>query len=161
MNADGKNQTILTNHPASDGAPSWSPDGKKIAFHSGRDGETSEIYVMDADGGNVQRLTDNTVYDLGPVWSPDGKKIAFYSDNFFFGNDIFVMNADGSNRRRLTHTFFSLNMDPSWCCQSLPAGESAREIGEPSLSMKYVLIIVGIVFAAAVLIIIFLRTRKT
>jgi Tol biopolymer transport system component len=69
MNADGSNQQCLTNHPAGDSIPSWSPDGSRIAFFSWRDGN-SEIYVMDADGSNQQRLTSNTARDGEPSWSP-------------------------------------------------------------------------------------------
>ena len=57
MDSDGGNQERLTNHPASDAAPDWSPDGTRIAFASWRDGN-GDIYVMDADGKNVIRLTD-------------------------------------------------------------------------------------------------------
>ncbi len=46
----------LTNHPATDGTPSWSPDGSRIAFTSNRDGK-SEIYLMNPDGSGVTRLT--------------------------------------------------------------------------------------------------------
>src|SRR5262245_49125199 len=49
MNADGSGQTNLTNNPASDAGPAWSPDGRQIAFGSFRDGN-GEIYVMNADG---------------------------------------------------------------------------------------------------------------
>ena len=49
MNADGSNQTSLTSGSGDDGAPSWSPDGSEIAFHSNRD-SNFEIYVMSADG---------------------------------------------------------------------------------------------------------------
>ena len=63
MDADGSNQTGLTNNTASDVASSWSPDGSKIAFTSRRDGNCGplceEIYVMDADGSNPTRLTSN------------------------------------------------------------------------------------------------------
>src|SRR2546425_3331127 len=45
MNADGSGQTNLTNNPAFDAEPSWSPDGTKIAFTSSRD-DASEVYVM-------------------------------------------------------------------------------------------------------------------
>jgi Tol biopolymer transport system component len=83
--------------------PAWSPDGKKIAFTSFRDGDGFRLYVMDADGGNVKKLTDNAnpngfVY---PAWSPDSKKIA-WSDSTDDGLDIFVVDADGKNSKRLT-----------------------------------------------------------
>ena len=73
MNADGSEQNNLTNNPARDSSPAWSPDGKKIVFPSDRDGNY-EIYVMDADGSGQKRLTNNSAYDGAPTWSPDGKK---------------------------------------------------------------------------------------
>ena len=104
MNADGSNQTNLTNNPASDQGPSWSPDGTKIAFFSGRDDpSTSEVYVMNADGSSQTRLTFIT--NGWPAWSPDGTKITFTSNqgpNPFPG-EIYVMNADGTGATRLTN----------------------------------------------------------
>lgn len=69
MNADGSNQINLTNHPANDWNPSWSPDGTQIVFTSDRDGNT-EIYVMNVDGSDVQRLTENTASDDHAQWRP-------------------------------------------------------------------------------------------
>ncbi len=69
MNADGSDQTNLINDPAVDSAPTWSPDGAKIAFYSDRDGNT-EIYVINADGSGVTRLTNNAAIDFAPTWSP-------------------------------------------------------------------------------------------
>ncbi len=73
MDADGSNQTNLTNNPANNPylapVPAWSPDGSKIAFVSDRDGN-AEIYVIDADGSNPANLTNNPADDLFPAWSP-------------------------------------------------------------------------------------------
>ena len=61
-----------------DSAPSWSPDGKTLAFLSGRDG-TSQVYVISMEGGEAKKLTTlSTGADLFK-WSPDGKSIAFTS----------------------------------------------------------------------------------
>ena len=109
MNADGSDQTRLTNNPTYDRYPCFSPDGTKIAFMSSRDGDY-EIYVMNADGSNQTRLTNNG--GLNPCFSPDGTKIAFVSDRD--GNaEIYVMNADGSNQTRLTNNSAG-EYSPSW-----------------------------------------------
>ena len=112
MNPDGSGQTEITNDPEFDDFhPSWSPDGSKIVFYSGRDGD-DEIYVMDADGSNPIRLTDSPGSDRDPEWSPNGDKIVFVSLREG-GFDVYVMDADGSNQTQLTSTFGE-NFDPGW-----------------------------------------------
>ena len=99
MDADGGNQENLTNHPAYDSQPDWSPDGTKIAFVSDRDSDATQIHVMDADGMNVIRLTDGPRQKGAPDWSPDGGKIAFSVDDW--EDYVAVMDADGGNREKL------------------------------------------------------------
>ena len=107
MDTDGTNQRKLTNHPEDEDDPSWSPDGKHIAFE--RDWE---IYVMDADGQNPQNLTNNPADDFHTSWSPGGKRIAFVSDRD--GNsEIYVMDNDGQNPQRLTDNPAD-DHSPSW-----------------------------------------------
>ncbi|MEI9476853.1 MAG: S-layer homology domain-containing protein [Deltaproteobacteria bacterium] len=106
MNVDGTGQTRLTNNPAADMNPSFSPDGAKIAFDSGRDGGSGEIYIMNADGTGQTRLTNNKAHDGSPSFSPDGTKIAFMSNRD--GNyEIYTMNADGTGQTRLTNNLAS------------------------------------------------------
>ncbi|CAN5332027.1 hypothetical protein BH10ACI2_BH10ACI2_02910 [soil metagenome] len=90
----------LTNNLAEDDSPEFSPDGKRIAFVSNRDGARN-IYVMNSNGGNVVRLTNVPAAENSPTWSPDGTKILFESSRD--GNpEIYVMGSDGANQRRLT-----------------------------------------------------------
>ncbi len=102
INADGTHKTQLTHDNAQDWAPSWSPDGKKIAYLSNKDNNVYHVYVMDADGAHVTQLTYRPESTQGTFWSPDGKKIAFSS--WRDGNgEIYVMNADGTQQTNVTN----------------------------------------------------------
>lgn len=92
----------VTDHDEHDGGPSFSPDGRQIAFHSYRDGEAPDIYVVNLDGTGTRRVTyDSSVMDVFPVFSPDGSEILFHSERD--GNsEIYIMNADGSNPRNIS-----------------------------------------------------------
>ena len=72
MDADGKNVRKITNYLDFDYAPTWSPDGRQIAFVSVR-GEQQDIYVIDIDGHNRHNLTNHPSPDNNPTWSPDGE----------------------------------------------------------------------------------------
>ena len=76
IRADGSGKRRLTRSGAKDIAPAGSPDGRRIAFESKRDGKF-EVFVMNADGREQLRLTQNGEEGGEPVWSPDGRWIAF------------------------------------------------------------------------------------
>jgi Tol biopolymer transport system component len=117
MRPDGGDLTRLTRNATFDAGPTFSPDGKRIAFVSHRDGNY-EIYLMNADGTHPHRLTHNGAEDREPAFSPDGERIAFTSDRS--GNfEVYVMNADGTGQQRLTRRRRSVDDDPTF----FPSGE--------------------------------------
>ncbi len=81
MNPDGTEWVNLTNHPASDIRPAWSPTGEQILFASDRDRfpRSWDLYLMDADGSNVRRVFGKSKDRSGGKWSPDGKWITYTS----------------------------------------------------------------------------------
>jgi len=111
VNADGTNLTRLTNNPAVDVFPSWSPDGSQLLFCSDRNGNP-DIYLVNADGTNLRQITNHPAEDALPAWSPDGRRVAFTSNRI--GNDeIYVMNLGGSDLKQLTNNS-AMDAFPAW-----------------------------------------------
>jgi Tol biopolymer transport system component len=113
VQADGTGLKRISPTDSFDRDPSWSPDGKRIAFSSREPNHRyGFIYTINADGSDPVQLTRGRVCDLEPAWSPDGRHIAFTrckNDRY----DIYVMDADGGNITQLTHEDVS-NVKPAW-----------------------------------------------
>jgi serine/threonine protein kinase len=76
LRRDGSDLRQLTNDPAHDRAPLWSPDGRQIIFYSDRSGKY-EAWTIRPDGSSLTQVTHLQANVYQPTWSPDGKKIAF------------------------------------------------------------------------------------
>jgi Tol biopolymer transport system component len=97
-----------------DGNPRFSPDGKWIAFVSGRSSRPGnyEIWVSDSDGSAAAQLTSLGAKSGMPSWSPDGERIAF--DCSLDGQyEIYVIGANGGKPQRLTSSL-ATDAVPSW-----------------------------------------------
>jgi Tol biopolymer transport system component len=102
----------LTTTTASNLRPTWSPDQKRIAYQSNRDG-TYHIYVMDADGSNTKQLSSgDNVDDRHPAWSPDGSALAVDSGDATH-REIWVIDVASQRRTQITRTG-AIASFPSW-----------------------------------------------
>ncbi len=97
MNADGSGKRNLTRDRANDDLPTWSPDGRRIAFLHGRGRGRGQLYVVNADGSglrNLGRIAGPSLFGSQLVWSPDGRTI-------YFGR--YLVRTDGSGARKLPY----------------------------------------------------------
>jgi TolB protein len=86
------------------GAPVWSPDGKKLALTLGGSSGNPDIYTLELQTQNLIRLTDDPAIDTEPAWSPDGKAIYFTSDRAG-GPQIYRIGVNAGDRpKRITFT---------------------------------------------------------
>lgn len=116
-NADGSNAKRITFAGVFNSSPSWSPDGKKIAFAGQTEGNF-DIFVMNPDGTGMVRLTSakkangRMASNEDPSFSPDGRFV-MYTSNRTGNNQIYISTVDGSEERRVTndnHNYFK----PKW-----------------------------------------------
>ena len=127
MNADGKKRRNLTGDTGLTGnfSPTWSPDGKKIAFDSQRN-FIYDIYVISAEGKKLERLTEGEGNNTRPAYVQDGTRIAFESDRDGAWN-IYLMNTNGRNAIQLTRTPPGTNNShPSWLPRALAANPNGK-----------------------------------
>lgn len=93
----------LTSYPGSETSPSFSPDGRQLAFSwDGAQEDNRDIYVKQVGPGDPVRLTTNPAEDMMPRWSPDGQWIAFLRREQKFGAGLYLIPALGGSERRLS-----------------------------------------------------------
>src|SRR4051794_36400057 len=127
MGPDGRRLRNLTpDSPADDDFPSWSADGRMIAFYSKRTGPDNpivpalgradqEIFVMNANGTGLRQVTRNTVDDGGPAWSPEGDRLVVHRwlDDGSQA-DLITMRVNGTGERNLTNSPDTLDRYGVW-----------------------------------------------
>jgi Tol biopolymer transport system component len=109
IRSDGTGTRRLTATHADDTHPTWSADGRQLAFE--RD---DKIYVMRADGTDVRAVSHSLASDSDPAWSPGGKWIAFARQQpDSQAREIWIMRPDGSQSHRVT-SLGGASINPAW-----------------------------------------------
>lgn len=106
----------LTNDAAVDIDPAFSPDGKKLAFVSDRQGKSMALWVRDLETGTETRLTTLDKDVMYPAWSPDGSRIAFLLNdaNTVWGNSALNILDVNSRSIKQVHPLMFVPGKPSW-----------------------------------------------
>ena len=127
---DGANQMRVTANRRLNVTPSWSPDGRSIAYASYARIHP-QIIVSNVYQGTRETLTDEKTSAFFPVYSPDGSRIAFMSQRD--GNsEIYVMSRDGSGVRRLTN-HLSADTTPTWSPSGTQIAFTSDRSGSPQI----------------------------
>jgi len=129
----------VTDHPASDTNPAWSPDGSRIAFVSDRDyveADTmryrTDLYIVDADGSNLTRLTQ-TGNATRPTWNPNGKTIAYEWNRQ--GNNVYLVDISTGNITTI-HSGLQFSGYPMWNRDGSKLLVSGRETDKSKPEMR-------------------------
>ena len=118
--ANGGKAVRLTSQPSYESAPVWSPDGKKIAFASDRNGG-SDVFIMHADGGTALRLTFNSAAETPQAFTPDGKSVLF----------------SAAIQDPATSALFPTARMPELYSVPVSGGRSSQVLGTPAFSMTF------------------------
>jgi len=117
----------LTPDDAYDADPSFSYDGKQIAFASIRDGNV-EIYVINTDGSNVRRITNHPAFDNYPVFSPDGMQIAFQSNRDDERGGVYLQNLNDLSPPVRISPLYGMGIVPKcWSADGYYTNQNGKE----------------------------------
>ena len=128
---DGANQQRVTVYRSLNINPTWSPDGRSIAYTSYRR-EVPRIFISNIYQGTLEDLTNNAGSSYLPAWSPDGTQLCFASTRDGGQPELYVVNRDGSNVRRLTNHPAS-DLAPTWSPSGTQIAFVSDRTGTPQI----------------------------
>ncbi len=94
-------------------APSWSPDGKSLAYTSPDDVQRQKMYIVNSDGTGKRQVLNDDSRQWSPAISPDGKSIVYVSYNDRLKEELFLVDINGTGKRQLTFDEIKKNY-PVW-----------------------------------------------
>lgn len=101
----------LIRSAADEWSPAWSPDGRWLAFISGRDSPQGELYIMNVATHETRQITHNRRNEFGPQWSPDSQEVVFtQNDNGYF--HLHTLRIDSGATRQLSGQ--AADFQPAW-----------------------------------------------
>jgi TolB protein len=130
MDYDGHGQRRITAHRSITMSPSWSPDGKQLAYLSYLNGPPGIFRVDLATGKKITVISDGR-HNFSPAYSPDGTKVAF--SRAVNGNtEIFVMNLGSGEIQQLTRSP-AIDTNPAWSATSGRIAFTSSRTGNPQI----------------------------
>jgi len=109
--ADGFNPQPVLNSSQPLMSPSWSPDGKKLAYVSFENGRP-HIFIQNVRTGSRQLVSSHKGLNGAPAWSPDGRRLAIVLSKDG-SPDIYILNLDNNRLQRLTRSY-AIDTEPAW-----------------------------------------------
>lgn len=137
LDLNSGNLRQLTETPGFEGSPTWSPDGRWIAYEADYDGDF-DIYILPVmDDEEVIQLTNHPANDNSPDWDAGGRRITFISDRDG-SPDVFIAKLDQPDERfvNLTHTIELAESDPAYSPQGSLLAYSIERMGFDEILIK-------------------------
>ena len=128
--ADGHNPQLLFESSEPLMSPSWSPDGKHLAYVS-FENKNSAIFVQDIKTGNRDKVAANRGINSAPAWSPDGSSMAMTLSKD--GNtEIYIMHLGSRTLRRITNNQ-AIDTEPNWSKDGKKLAFTSDRGGSPQI----------------------------